>query len=381
MPFERIIALAAVQLTLQRDRNPSGSECTANMEYMTATFSHHPIKLPHARRGVWPLHLILRRALTRLFGPPPFDPNRDPGDPGLTGPGSPSWQLIAEPAAIVGGIRGLYLQIAHPLAMAGVADHSAFRTDPLGRLHRTTAYVTVTTFGSTFEGLAAIDRVRAIHRAVRGVGPFGTPYDASSPELLTWVSIVLTSSFLATDRLFAPHPLSADQADQFVREQSTIAALLDLRISPHDIVIDHLDGDGTGSTTSLVDRLAESRRLPMIRNGWLPLSTTELRQRLETFGPDLRLSEAGEDAVAFLKTPPLTPLMGRAYRILAAGACASLEPSHAELLGLALSEAQRTAALRRARETLRVTRWASGTAPSQQLAALRAAYKLRIPAE
>ena len=71
----------------------------------------------------------------------------------LCGPGSASWRVIGEPAAIAGGLRALLLQVAHPLAMAGVADHSAFRTDPLGRLHRTSAYVTASTFGSTPEAL------------------------------------------------------------------------------------------------------------------------------------------------------------------------------------------------------------------------------------
>jgi hypothetical protein len=138
----------------------------------------------------------VRRVLTRMFGPPPFDPNRDPGDPGLTGPGSPSWRIIGEPAAIAGGIRGLLAQVSHPLAMAGVHDHSAFREDPLGRLQRTSAYVTTSTFGSTAEAISVAGRVRAVHPRVHGTAPDGRPYRADDPRLLVWVSISLTSSFL-----------------------------------------------------------------------------------------------------------------------------------------------------------------------------------------
>ena len=47
------------------------------------------------------------------------------------------------------GIRALLLQMFHPLAMAGVADHSDSREDPSGRLSRTAHFVTVTTYGST----------------------------------------------------------------------------------------------------------------------------------------------------------------------------------------------------------------------------------------
>jgi hypothetical protein len=169
----------------------------------------------------------VRRVLTRMFGPPPFDPDRDPGDPGLTGPDSPSWRVIGEPAAIAGGIRGLLTQVSHPLAMAGVYDHSAFREDPLGRLQRTSAYVTTSAFGSTAEAIAIAGRVRAVHPRVVGTAPDGRPYRADDPRLLVWVSIALTSSFLATHRLWSPDVLTPAEEDRFVAEQSRIGALLD----------------------------------------------------------------------------------------------------------------------------------------------------------
>ena len=133
----------------------------------------------------------IHRVMRHVFGPPGFDPHRHPGDLGLLGPDSASWGVIADQAAIAGGIRGLMMQVAHPLAMAGVADHSAFRTDPLGRLQRTSSYVTATTFGSVGEALDMVAAVRKVHPHVRGahcinakrapVGPGPSPRARGSP--------------------------------------------------------------------------------------------------------------------------------------------------------------------------------------------------------
>ena len=71
-----------------------------------------------------------------------------PGDPGLFGPGSMTWPVAGDTAVFVGGVRALLVQAAHPEVAAGVAQHSRYRQDPLGRLTRTAAYVTATSFGA-----------------------------------------------------------------------------------------------------------------------------------------------------------------------------------------------------------------------------------------
>src|SRR5690554_3339982 len=72
------------------------------------------------------------------------------GDPGLFGPGSVCWKVHGDfPVMICGGISALMLQMMHPLALAGVWDHSNFRADMLGRLRRTSQFVGGTTFGPT----------------------------------------------------------------------------------------------------------------------------------------------------------------------------------------------------------------------------------------
>ncbi|MFP3449538.1 oxygenase MpaB family protein, partial [Pseudomonas sp. SIMBA_067] len=81
------------------------------------------------------------------------------GDPGLFGPHSISWQVHGDfPSMLVGGISALMLQLLHPLALAGVWDHSNFREDLIGRLRRTSQFISGTTFGSTRDAEWLIDK-------------------------------------------------------------------------------------------------------------------------------------------------------------------------------------------------------------------------------
>jgi uncharacterized protein (DUF2236 family) len=323
-----------------------------------------PPRLPGASSGVPGAGAAVRKVLARMFGPPAFSTTEDPGDPGLTGPGSPSWRVIAEPAAIAGGIRGLLVQVSHPLAMAGVHDHSAFRSDPLGRLQRTSAYVTTTTFGSTREALVVSRRVRAVHPRIHGVAPDGRRYRADDPHLLTWVSIALTSSFLAADQLWSPEPLDADDADRFVAEQSRIGALLDPRVD-----LDGLLADTTAQAELRAGRIA----LPMIDEGVLPTTVDGLRATLDAYGPELGVNHQGMEALTFLRRPPI-PLVARGgYRVLLAGAKGSLDDRLRAALEIRWPDPVVRAAVARTDVSLRVMRAAVGTSPSQDLAATRAA--------
>ncbi|MFP3915319.1 MAG: oxygenase MpaB family protein, partial [Actinomycetota bacterium] len=129
--------------------------------------------------GVMLVNMARRRmaaAVARPFGHAPYplaDSLRYEGDPGLFGPGSVSWRVVGDVSSMLGGIRALLVQAAHPEVVAGVADHSRYREDPLGRLSRTSAYVTATTFGAMPEVEEAIERVRRAHRPVRGTSHRG----------------------------------------------------------------------------------------------------------------------------------------------------------------------------------------------------------------
>ena len=132
-----------------------------------------------------------------LTGPPSAGGLREPaGRPRLFGPDSICWRVHGDfTSMMVGGISALLLQALHPLALAGVWDHSNFREDLLGRLRRTGQFISATTFGSHADAERLIERVRRIHLSVTGTAPDGRAYAAYDPELLTWVHVAEVSSF------------------------------------------------------------------------------------------------------------------------------------------------------------------------------------------
>src|SRR5213078_2977414 len=91
-----------------------------------------------------------------------------PEDDGYFGPASVTWRVSADLSAPVAGLRSLLMQALHPLAMAGVDQHSDWRTDPVGRLAATSAYEVTVTFGDRASARRVAQRVRAIHEHVRG---------------------------------------------------------------------------------------------------------------------------------------------------------------------------------------------------------------------
>ncbi len=226
----------------------------------------------------------VRRLLAGTSEAPVVD--LDDEDPGLFGPDSVTWRVHADISMLVGGLRALLLQTTHPLAMAGVADHSDYRHDPLGRLHRTGAFVGVTTYGSTAAAEAQIAAVRAVHERVVGTAPDGRPYSANDPELLTWVHVTEVDSFLRAYRRYGADRLTPAEEDRYVAEMAEVARRL-------------------GATG-------------------VPTSVGELRARLEGFRPDLAVGRQARDAIRFLLAPPAPPAARAPYAVIAAAAVASL---------------------------------------------------------
>ncbi len=130
------------------------------------------------------------------------------------------------PAMLIGGLSALLLQMLHPLAMAGVAQHSNYRRDPLGRLERTASFLTTTTFGTGDEARDAIERVRRVHLQVRGVSSDGRPYSAADPDLLTWVHAAEVSSFLGASRIYAAVTPTRREADDYLAQMAKVAVAL-----------------------------------------------------------------------------------------------------------------------------------------------------------
>jgi uncharacterized protein (DUF2236 family) len=99
------------------------------------------------------------------------------------------WRLSRENALLLGGPAAAILQVAHPEIAAGVAAHSEFRTDALGRLRRTLDAVYTITFATRAEAEEVRRRVAAVHAKVRGSHPVA--YDAFSPSAQMWVLATL----------------------------------------------------------------------------------------------------------------------------------------------------------------------------------------------
>lgn len=149
-----------------------------------------------------------------------------PADDGLFGPRSVVWRVNRDRSFPLAAVRSLMMQALHPLAMAGVAQHSNWREDPFGRMAATSSYVLITTYGETEAAHAAAARVRAVHRHVRGVDPeTGLPYSAEDPDLLLWVHAAMVDSILEVARRYG-RGLAAGDEDGYVAEMVRFAELV-----------------------------------------------------------------------------------------------------------------------------------------------------------
>ena len=251
-----------------------------------------------------------------------------PGDPGICGPDSVSWRVIGDPAAFFGGVRALLVQAAHPEVAAGVADHSRYREDPLGRLSRTSAYVTATTFGAMPEVEQAIRIVRRAHRPVKGMSHRSIEYTADAPDLAAWVHNALTDSFLQAYLSFGPEALSAEEQDRFVAEQAEIGRLL-----------------GAAPIPETADDL----------HRWISDHTA------------LEASPGMRETVDFVRSPPLPLSVKPGYQLIAQAAAATIPADTANLLGLRTVPGAFTAG----QAMSRFLRWSLGSSPTWELSLIR----------
>ena len=142
---------------------------------------------------------------------------------------------------LCGGISALLLQMLHPLALAGVWDHSRFRDDIYGRLRRTSQFISATTFAPADVAGQLVARVKKIHLSIHGVDSRGEPYAASDPAL-TWVHVAECSSFMAAHLRYRRRVVSPAGQDQYYREAARVAIALGARDVPasRDEVRDYL---------------------------------------------------------------------------------------------------------------------------------------------
>lgn len=219
-------------------------------------------------------------------------------DAGYFGPGSAAWAVHGGIPTLVAGIRALLVQTLHPGAMAGVHDWSRYREDPLGRLAGTIQWLITVTFAD--RATAALESTRVGRYHDRVVGTYldangaEHPYSAGDPELLSWVHLVFTDAFLRCHELWGGEIPGG--ADAYVAEWARAGELVGVPAPPRS--------DG------------------------------ELRAQLEAFRPVLQADARVADAVRFIRRPPLRRSLMPAYRVLFAGAVASLSDDERRMLGL-----------------------------------------------
>jgi uncharacterized protein (DUF2236 family) len=207
-------------------------------------------------------------------------------DPGLFGPSSVVWRVHGDAAMLIGGLRALLIQTLHPLAMAGVAEHSDYRTDPWGRLHRTGRFVGSTTYGNTETAETAIQVVRRVHDRVTGIAPDGRPYAANDPHLLLWVHVTEVDSFLTAFERYGYGNLTDAEKDRYVAEMGEVARRL-------------------GSAEP-------------------PTTRAELAEVLEAFRAECHFGDQARDALRFLLRPDVPLALRGPYGLITAAAVASL---------------------------------------------------------
>lgn len=248
----------------------------------------------------WRSHLLTTFSGNAEGRPHWVGPIEEGDDAGYFGRGSAAWAVHGGMATMVAGIRALLMQTLHPGAMAGVHDWSRYKEDPLGRLSGTIQWLVTVTFGDTALAEDESSRVGRFHDRVTGTyrdaQGIERPYAAGDPDLLAWVHIVFSDAFLQSHTLWG--------------------------------------GPIPGGADGYVGEWAKAGELVGVRNP--PRSRLELQRQLDAFrdAGTLKSDERVAEAVRFIRNPPLRPAMMPFYRVMFAGAVASIPREYRDLLGV-----------------------------------------------
>ena len=261
------------------------------------------------------------------------------GDPGLTGPGSMSWEINGDlPSILIAGISSIVMEILHPSVMAGVQDLSRYREEPERRGRTTFGYVVTTTFGNTKAATRLINAVKGMHAQVEGARPDGVPYRALDPELIGWVHTCIPWAIMEAFHRYR-RPLTVSERNRYLREQA---------------VIGRMGGAGP-----------------------IPETVAELEEYAEAMRPKLSVNHQTLEFFDFLMSIPLgipvpAPLSRSAHRFQVEAGM-SVAPRWArELAGFDVPEPlRRTVHHPTLQAYARTVRWAFGTPPYAALAQQR----------
>jgi len=286
--------------------------------------------MPVDRKRIDTALATLRESLSKALRDRVAGPNGEQRMMQLMEPTAPRWfaedrpirRVHGDAAMFIGGLRALLVQSLHPLAMAGVAQHSDYRSDPWGRLQRTADFLAATTFGPASEAERTIDIVNRVHERVHGVASDGRAYSARDPHLLRWVHIVEIDSFLTAHQRFGEFPLDSDGCDGYVQDTAVIARKLGVPAPPE--------------------------------------SLRSLRDQLSSYRGEIKGTKESRDAMRYLLfEPPLPPVARAAYSLLVAATLSTLPRWSRPHLGLPYLPITERVALTPLGDTItRVVRWA-----------------------
>jgi uncharacterized protein (DUF2236 family) len=231
--------------------------------------------------------------------PPWLEAVAEGDDPGLFLPTDAPWIVHRDFATLVGGIRALLLQALHPGALGGVAQHSRYEEDPLGRLSGTIRWLTVTTFGSMVAVQNEASRVNRMHERVKGKYETNDGqqinYRAADPDLLLWVHIAFMDSFLRAHQNYSRAKIPG----------------------------------GADSYVALWSRSVEPLGLSEV-----PMTEVELAQTLEKFEPRLRVDAKAKSVIRWIRKAPLPRAARPVYSLLFQAALASLPRDLRKMIGM-----------------------------------------------
>lgn len=182
------------------------------------------------------------------------------------GPDSIAWLVQSDWSTVIGGVSSLLVQTLHPPTMAGVADHSNYKDDPFGRLHRTADFIGTTTFRSAAEAERMVRTIRKVHDRVTGTTPDGVPYEANDPHNLGWVHCTEVDGFLRGYMRYGKVSITHAEADQYVAEMARVGEALGVIEAPRTVA--------------------------------------ELKARLESYLPELHYGKQARESVRWLVFPP-----------------------------------------------------------------------------
>lgn len=219
--------------------------------------------------------------------------------PGFFMPDEAPWIIHADLATMIGGIRALLVQALHPGSLAGVRDHSRYKDDPLGRLAGTIQWLTVTTFASKDSLLKEAERVKEMHKKVKGTYEDAQKetrkYHASRKDLLLWVHIAFTESFLRTHQAYSALEIPGG-ADAYIKLWGKSVAPLGLTDTPQ--------------------------------------SEEELLREIEAFKTQLTVSPVTREVIQWIHHPPLPFAARQAYKLLFQAAYLTLSQEQQEMIGI-----------------------------------------------